>query len=296
MELNRKTLAGAAVVLAGFVLLYYQVLSKLIYDWENDGNYSHGFLIVPIALYLAWERRHKFFAAPHAPSNLGLLVVAGSVLVLLTGIFGAELFLTRISIVGTVVGSLLFLCGWARLRVLAFPVAFLLLMIPLPAIIFNQIAFPLQLLASQAGEVTLRAAEIPVLREGNVLVLANTKLEVAEACSGIRSLVSLITLAIMFGYFTDQRAWVRIFITLSAIPVAIVANAGRVAGTGIAAHYVGPEAAEGFFHEFSGWIVFLVAFALMMAIQRLVVMLVPPPRPAQSLASTAQTVSNPQEV
>ena len=204
-------------------------------------------------------------------------MLLGSLLVLLGGILGSELFLTRISIVGTVVGTLLFTAGWLRLRVVPFPVAFLLLMIPLPAIIFNQIAFPLQLLASQAGEATLRAVEIPVLREGNVLVLANTSLEVAEASSGIRSLVSLLTLGIVFGYFTDQRAWVRILIAASTVPVAVISNGARVAGTGIAAHRFGPAAAEGFFHEFSGWAVFLVAFLLMLALQRLIVWMVPPP-------------------
>jgi exosortase len=284
LTFDRRELAGLGLVLVGFVLLYWNVLTKLIHDWGNDDNYSHGFLIVPIALYLAWERRDQLRAAPLNPSGFGLVVIAGSILVLLAGILGSELFLTRISIVGTVVGILLFTGGWERLRVLAFPVAFLLLMIPLPAIIFNQIAFPLQLLASQAGEATLRAAEIPVLREGNILVLANVTLEVAEACSGIRSLISLLTLGIVFGYFTDSRAWVRILIAASTVPVAIIANAARVAGTGIAAHRFGSAAADGFFHEFSGWVVFAVAFVLMLVLQRIIVLLVPPPRDRQPLA------------
>jgi exosortase len=165
--------------------------------------------------------------------------------------------------------------GWRRLQVMTFPLAILLLMIPLPAIIFNQIAFPLQLLASRVGEATLSAVEIPVLREGNVLVLANTSLEVAEACSGIRSLVSLLTLGIVVGYFTDSRAWMRVVIALSTIPIAIIANGGRVAGTGIAAHQFGPEAAQGFLHEFSGWLVFLVAFAMLMGVQKLLARLLP---------------------
>jgi exosortase len=148
-------------------------------------------------------------------------------------------------------------------------------MIPLPAIIFNQIAFPLQLLASRAGEFAISSADIPVLREGNVLVLANTSLEVAEACSGIRSLISLLTLGIVFGYFTDPRGWVRTVIALSTIPVAIISNGARVAGTGIAAHRWGPAVAEGFFHEFSGWVVFIVAFVLMLALQQLIVRVLP---------------------
>jgi exosortase len=275
MPSSKRSWIAAALVLAGFALLYRQVVVKLVMDWYNDDNYSHGFLIVPLALYFVWERREKLRKIPVTPSALGLVFVLGSVIVLIAGILGSELFLTRISILGTVVGVILFLFGWAHLRALAFPVAFLLLMIPIPAILFNQIAFPLQLLASQFGESAMGLANVPVLREGNVLILANTTLEVAEACSGIRSLVSLLTLAIVFGYFSDPRGWVRTLLTLSAIPVAIVTNGFRVAGTGIAAHRFGAAAAEGFFHEFSGWLVFVSAFMLMLAVQRAIVRLAP---------------------
>jgi exosortase len=222
-----------------------------------------------------WERREKLQKMALAPSAFGLVVVLGSVLVLVAGILGSELFLMRISILGTLVGVVLFLGGWSYLRALAFPLAFLLLMIPIPAIIFNQVAFPLQLLASQFGESAMGIANVPVLREGNVLILANTTLEVAEACSGIRSLVSLLTLAIVFGYFSDPRGWVRTLLALSSVPVAIVTNGFRVAGTGIAAHRFGAAAAEGFFHEFSGWLVFVSAFMLMLAVQRAIVRLAP---------------------
>src|SRR6185436_396859 len=164
-----------------------------------------------------------------------------------------------------------------------FPLAFMLLMIPLPAIIFNKIAFPLQLLASHVGESTINAMNIPILREGNVLILANATLEVAEACSGIRSLVSLFTLGIVFGYFVDRRPWVRVIIALSAIPVAILANGLRVASAGIAAHNFGAAGVEGLFHEFSGWVVFVLAFMMMFALQRVLHRVLPPPRPASSV-------------
>ena len=275
MTSTRKSLVAAALVALGFAALYSQVLAKLVSDWYNDDNYSHGFLIVPLALYFVWERRAKLQKIPLAPSALGLVVVFGSVAVLIAGILGSELFLTRISILGTLVGVTLFLCGWGYLRALAFPLAFLLLMIPIPAIIFNQIAFPLQLLASQFGESAMGMANVPVLREGNVLILANTTLEVAEACSGIRSLVSLLTLAIVLGYFSDPRGWVRTLVAVSSVPVAIVTNGFRVAGTGIAAHQFGAAAAEGFFHEFSGWLVFVSAFMLMLVLQRVIVRVAP---------------------
>jgi exosortase len=275
MTSTRKTLVAAALIALGFATLYWHVLAKLVSDWYHDDNYSHGFLIVPLALYFVWERREKLRKIPVAPSTFGLVVVLGSVMVLIAGILGSELFLTRISIMGTIIGVVLYLFGWQHLRALAFPVAFLLLMIPIPAIVFNRIAFPLQLLASQFGESAMGLANVPVLREGNVLILANTTLEVAEACSGIRSLVSLLTLAIVFGYFSDPRGWVRTLLAVSSVPVAIVTNGFRVAGTGIAAHQFGAAAAEGFFHEFSGWLVFVAAFILMLAVQRAIVRLAP---------------------
>jgi exosortase len=283
MSRHLRVALGAAAALASFALLYRHVIAKLVHDWATDDNYSHGFLIVPVALYFAWERRERLQALPLRPSMLGWLVVAASLVVLATGLLGAELFLTRISILGVLVGAILFVGGWQHLRVLLFPVAFLLLMIPIPAIVFNQIAFPLQLLASRVGEASMSALGIPVLREGNVIVLANTTLEVAEACSGIRSLISLLTLGIVFGYFVDPRGGMRTAIALATIPIAVVANGMRVAGTGIAAHYYGPAAAEGFLHEFSGWLVFIVSFTFLFGVQKLLARLFPlraqPPAP-----------------
>ncbi len=266
-----KKIAALLLVFAGsFAVLYHHVLSKLVHDWYTDENYSHGFLIIPIALFFIWERRAKLRETEIKPNSLGLIVVIGSLAVLLAGILGSELFLTRISILGTIIGAVLFLCGWNYLKIVILPITFLLLMIPIPAIIFNQIAFPLQLLASRFGEVSLTACQIPVLREGNVINLANTSLEVAEACSGIRSLISLLTLGIVYGYFADSRIWVRVILAIGTIPIAIAANGIRVAGTGIAAHYYGPEAAQGFFHTFSGWIIFIAAFIMMFLLYRII--------------------------
>jgi exosortase len=286
MVLSRTQLTAAVAVIAGFVLVYWQVLVRLVDAWTNDGNYSHGFLIIPLAAYFVWERRAKLLETPIRPSWFGILVFAGGILLLLAGLLGSELFVSRVSLIISLTGALLFLFGWAHLRILTFPLALLFLMIPLPAIIFNQIAFPLQLLASQVGETAIAASNIPVLREGNVLILANTSLEVAEACSGIRSLVSLITLGIVYGYFVDSRMWVRVVIVASAVPVAIFSNGARVAGTGMAAHWIGPEAAEGFLHEFAGWAVFVVAFLLILGIRALIVRVAPEPaRPARLAAA-----------
>ena len=273
---QRDQLVAVGLVLGALLLTYWNVLASLVGAWYTDDNYSHGFFIVPLALYFAWERRAILAATPVLPSAFGLVVVAGSLVLLVGGLLGAELFLSRVSIIGSLVGAILFLFGSKMLRELQFPLAFLLLMIPLPAIIFNKIAFSLQLFASNVGEYSISSMNIPILREGNVLILANATLEVAEACSGIRSLVSLFTFGLVFGYLVDHRIWVRAAIALSAFPVAIIANGMRVAGAGVAAHNYGPAGAEGLFHEISGWLVFLVASLMLLGLQRLVQRFVPP--------------------
>lgn len=284
--MNRRSASVAALIVAigSFGLLYRPILVRLWQDWATDDNYSHGFLILPLAAYFVWERRDRLAGTATRPSLAGLVLLVGGLLVLLAGRLGAELFLTRMSLVIVLAGAVWFVLGGPALRVLAFPLAFLILMIPIPAIVFNQIAFPLQLVASQAGAAALSALSIPVLREGNVIILAHTSLEVAEACSGIRSLISLLTLGIVYGYFTDPRGGVRVAIALATVPIAIVANAARVAGTGIAAHYYGPEAAQGFFHTFSGWLVFVVALALLFLLTRALLRMIPPPAAVPLLA------------
>jgi exosortase D (VPLPA-CTERM-specific) len=264
--MRRISLISLLVVGLSAALLFGAVLRKLVADWATDENYSHGFLMVPVVIFVLWRQRKQLAAITERPSILGLLVVAGSVIVLGAGVLGAELFLTRVALLGTLAGTVVFLWGFGHLRAVGFAFLLLLLAIPIPAIIFNQIAFPLQLLASRFGEFALSACQIPVLREGNVIVLASTSLEVAEACSGIRSLVSLVALAVIWGYLSESAMWLRWVLACSAVPIAIFANGIRVAGTGIAADLMGPEAALGFFHGFSGWLVFLVAGVLLLVV------------------------------
>lgn len=267
---EHRSLVAAGLLTAAIVFLYADILAGLVRQWSTDDNYSHGFFVLPLALYFAWERREALARAAVRPGVAGLVLVALSLMVLLAGRLGAELFLTRVSLVGVLVGAVLFVWGREHVKQLFFPLSFLLLMIPLPAIIFNQVAFPLQLVASQAGEAAISLAGIPVLREGNVLRLPAQTLEVVEACSGLRSLISLIMLGVVLGYFTDRRTWARVAITIAAVPIAIIANAIRVAGTGIASEWVSPAAAEGFFHTFSGWLVFVVAFSGLLLVQQVI--------------------------
>jgi exosortase len=248
---------GAVLIAFGFT--YATVIAGLVRQWATDDNYSHGFFVVPLAIYFAWQRRSALARAEFRPDGAGVLVIAASLLLYLAGVLGAELFLTRVSLVGVIAGTVVYLFGRQHARILAFPVGFLLLMIPLPALVFNQLTFPLQLFASQLGEGVIAAAGVPVLREGNILYLPSRSLELVEACSGIRSLVSLLMLAIVLGSATACRTWRRIVIAFAAVPLAILANVTRVAGTGLASEWVSPAAAEGFFHVFSGWLLFLMA-------------------------------------
>ena len=266
--ISTPSLLRLGAIACTLVLVYAEVLVGLARQWSSDDNYSHGFFVLPLAAYFAWERREKLAAAPVRPRAIGLGLIAGSLLIYLAGVTGAELFLTRVSIIGVIAGTILFLYGAAHLRILAFPIGFLVFMVPLPAIIFNQIAFPLQLVASQMGEAVIAAAGVPVLRDGNVLHLPSRSLEVVEACSGIRSLISLAMLAIVLGYFTERRTGRRIALALAAVPLAIVANAARVAGTGLTSEWISPAAADGFFHAFSGWLMFVVATLGLLLVQR----------------------------
>lgn len=259
---------AAAVIGAAAAVVYAPTLLSLVRQWASDDNYSHGFIVVPFALYFAWRKRRELAAATRRPSTIGLGIVAAGLLLLTAGTLGAELFLTRVSLLVFLVGAVVWIWGLRHLRLLAFPLAFLLLMIPLPALVFNQIAFPLQLLASRAGAGALSLVGVPVLREGNVIVLPSLTLEVAQACSGIRSLVSLLTIALVLARLRGLGVRAACGLALSTIPIAIAANALRVAGTGAAAEWIGPWAAKGVFHECSGFVIFVICTALVLVAER----------------------------
>jgi exosortase len=254
------TASGPALLLALLlVLLYHAIAVKLVTDWYELPDFSHGFLIPFFAVYLLWDKRRELQATAIAPSWAGVWLVALGLFVLLLGVFGADLFLQRISFILLAAGLVWSLLGRAMLGQLKFVLFVLLLAIPLPTILFNQITFPLQLLASRLAGALLPLAGVPVLREGNVIQMPAMQLEVAEACSGIRSLMSLFTVAIIYGYFLEHVTWRRVVLALSALPIAVAANAARIFGTGLCVQYWDPQKAMGFFHEFSGWLMFLVS-------------------------------------
>jgi exosortase len=267
-EPEPRSLWRPVVVAVCIGILYYSVTAKLVLDWWNDPNFSHGFFVPLFSAFLVWEKRRQLSSLPVKPVAWGFLVVAGSMAVLVVGILGAELFLSRASLVFLLAGLILTFGGRKWFGALLFPWLFLFLMIPIPAIIFNQITFPLQLLASRLASILLPLFQVPVLREGNVIQLPSMPLEVAEACSGIRSLLSLGTLAIIYGYFLESNTWRRIALAIAAVPIAVAANAFRVVGTGLAVQYWDPEKGLGFFHEFSGWVIFLVSVAMLFLVHK----------------------------
>lgn len=246
------------------VAVFYPILRALVLQWSTDEDVSHGFFVPLVALFIAWQRREKILALECKPAWWGLAVMAWGGVQAYLGTLAAELFLQRTSFLITLVGLLLVIGGTALVRELAFPLLLLPFMIPIPAVIYNQLTFPLQLFASRVAEYALGLLGIPVLRDGNILELASQRLSVAEACSGIRSLLSLSFLSLVYAYFFDRRVWMRWVLLVLTIPIAIVANAGRVTITGILSE-VNPELARGFFHSLEGWIIFMIALAMLLA-------------------------------
>jgi exosortase len=289
-----KNLLRVFAVSFAIALAYTTVLSKLGRDWWSDENYSHGLLVPFVIGYILWSQRHRFARVSRQPAMVaGLAVVSLGLVALWAGTAGAELYLQRTSLILLFAGTVIYFWGFKLLRLMIVPLFLLWLAIPIPAIIFNKVAFPLQLFASRCAVWAMTLFDIPVLRQGNVIELMplgaheTKKLEVVEACSGIRSLMTLVTLAVVYAYFTHPRDddsgngngtsgmlsnfrtfrfWRSALILLSAVPIAIFTNALRVSGTGILARYYGTKVADGFFHTFSGWVIYVVAFLMLFGV------------------------------
>jgi exosortase len=287
-----KLWQGIAISFA-IAFAYATVFVKLFRDWWNDENYSHGLLIPFIIGYIIWSQRSKLARLTAQPSVLlGGGAILFALLGLWAGVAGSELYMQRLSLILLLAGITVYFWGFRLLQFLLVPLSLLFLAMPIPAIIFNKIAFPLQLFASRAAVWSMSMLGIPVLRQGNIIELKplnsfdTKKLEVVEACSGIRSLMTLLTLAVVFAYFTHNPSddgnppesgkrfgwlksywlWRAAIIVVSAVPIAILTNAFRVSGTGVLAHYYGTEVADGFFHSFSGWAIYIAAFILLFGI------------------------------
>jgi exosortase len=270
------------LVIVAVTFLYAAVLSRLFGAWWTDENYSHGLLIPLVIGFILWNERGNLSQTQKNPSFIlgsGLVILA--LLLLFVGTLGAEIFTQRVSLMVMLGGIVVYFFGWKLWRWLLVPFILLLLAIPIPTIIFNRIAFPLQLLATQVAVDGIRLFAIPVVRQGNVIELLPRGaaqviwLEVVEACSGIRSLMTLVTLALIYAYFTRRERelklfnydfWRALLLMISAVPIAILTNAARVTLTGILAYNYGKQTAEGFLHSFSGWMVYLVALAMLVGL------------------------------
>ena len=304
----RKLYQPLTIAIA-LAFVYFTVLLKLGGDWWNDENYSHGLLIPFVIGYILWQERERFSGTQTRPSAFwGATGVALSLLALWAGVAGAELFVQRISLVLMIASVVIYFWGFRLLRLIAVPLSLLILSIPIPQIVFNRIAFPLQLFASRCAVGAMSFFSIPVLRQGNIIELMPLgasepkRLAVVEACSGIRSLMTLVTLAVVYAYFTKPRVaqtsvcdaptraekaqtevcatddnsraghflksftfWRSLILVVAAVPIAILTNALRVSGTGVLAHYYGTRVADGFFHSFSGWVIYIAAAVLLFA-------------------------------
>jgi exosortase len=250
------------------VALYFSIGRNLAIQWFRDPNYSHGILAFLFSLWVVWKKKDQLAAIPANPNWSGILIIFAGLAILVLGVLGAENFLSRGSLLMVLAGLIVQFGGWSYLRALLFPLACLLLAIPIPAIVFNQISLPLQFQASKLAAVLLTVLGVPVLQEGNLIHLPSLTLDVAEACSGIRSLVSLVTLAVVYGYFFELGILRRWLLILSAIPIAVIANGLRVTGTGILGEYWSPETASGFFHAFSAFVIFFVSTIMLVLFHR----------------------------
>ena len=287
--INFKILWKPALIAAALAFLFAGVLVKLGRDWWTDENYSHGLLAPFVIGFIVWLEFGSLKKAVEKPKFwLGLAIILFALFLLLGGTLGAELFTQRIAFIAALVGTVVYFFGTKILQLLVVPFTLLLLSIPIPQIIFNKIAFPLQIYASQIAVWGIRLFGVPTVRKGNVFEILPQgatqviALEVVEACSGIRSLMTLVTLALILAYFTRAENhepekgwkicfqsfdfWRAVILMIAAIPIAVLTNAARVTATGVATYFYGKKALEDFWHDVSGWLVYLVALTLLIAI------------------------------
>ncbi len=254
------------VLLAALTMLYWSIVRDLGIQWWDDDNYNHGFLIPIFSGFLVWRERQRLRAIEPAGSLLGLPVLVGGIALLVLGDVGAENFLMRSSLLVILGGLILFLAGAQSLRAVRFPLSYLVFMIPLPGVVFYAITFPLQRLAAEQAAWALDVLGVPVLLDGNIIHLSQITLGVTEACSGIRSLISLLAGAAAWAYLMLPAGWGAVLFVAAAVPITILANAARVVATGLIGQWFGVEYASGFFHEFAGWVVYVFAFLCLLGV------------------------------
>jgi exosortase len=246
---------------AAFAVLYWEPIATLLRDWWSDPEAGHGLLLGPLALYLAWKSGIRKDAV--GQPMLGLALLVGAVLLRYVSGLAAELFTMRLSLMGAAGALIVFAYGFRQLTRWWLPASLLLLSVPIPAVLLGSLALPLQLKASAMGAWMLEARHVPVLLAGNVIHLPGQSLFVTEACSGLRSITALLALGVLIGGMWLKTPWSRIAILALAIPVAMLLNGIRVFLTGFLVYYVDPSLGEGVMHFTEGWVLFVVAFAIL---------------------------------
>ncbi|MBU1568763.1 MAG: exosortase/archaeosortase family protein [Proteobacteria bacterium] len=271
MNLNR-TVWGRRETVVGFLLLgallalYLPFLQKLVTDWGTNDDYSHGYFIPFLTIYFIYSMRTELREIAIKPNSFGIVVITAGLAQLIIAKIGSEFFLQRTSFIIVLLGLVLFFLGWQYFKKLFVPIGYLIFMVPLPAIVWNKIAFPMQLFASAVTEKVVYSLGIPIYREGNILHLAQTTLEVVAACSGLRSLVTMFALSAALALLSTLSGPKKVILFISAVPIAIFANICRLSFTALLATRMGSDAAQGFLHEFSGIMVFLLGLSLLVAV------------------------------
>ena len=259
----KKNTIQLAILLTSFNILFGQTMAKLAQDWMTNDNYSHGFLVPIIAACMIWQKKKLIKMATVKTCNKGLIIILSGMCIFFVGSIGAELFIMRTAMLITIAGVCLYYLGIRITAIIIVPIVYLMFMIPLPAILWNKIAFPLQLLAANLTSHVIQLLGIPLLREGNIMHLSNTTLEVVDACSGIRSMTTLFALSAAFAYISKLKKVSKWMLFLSAIPIAIAVNILRLTLTALLARYIGPQVAHGFLHDFSGFLIFIIALLIL---------------------------------
>jgi exosortase len=256
-------------------LVFFPVIRSMVTEWFALEEMGHAFFVPIVAGYIVWVEQERILATPIKRFYPAIALIVWGFFQMVLGFLGADFFVARTALVISLAGVIWTLAGTAVLRKLAFPLFLLLFMIRIPLFLYQQMTFPLQIFASQVATTVLNSIGIPVMRDGNVLELPSQKLQVIEACSGIRSLLSLTFLSLAYSYFFDRRAWMRPVLFIATIPIAVAANAFRVTMTGVLTEY-NKKLADGFFHSFEGWLIFMVALLALIGTHRLICRWKPP--------------------
>ena len=262
-------LLPVSVVFVVILIVFWDVLSSLYLQWTHNDDYSHGLLILPISLFLVWEKRKAILALTPTMDWWGLVVILAAIVASILGELGAELFTLRVSVITLLIGCVWLIYGYRVFRFLAFPLFLLFLMLPLPGFVHRSLTFPLQIIASSVSVDILNTLGFIAYREGNVIDMGFSQFQVVEACNGLRFILPLLCLGIVFAFYRPMIWWKRLVLVAITVPLAVGTNIVRIAGTGILAHYFGEGVAQGFFHDFSGWAVFMVCFAIFLAVAAL---------------------------